>query len=52
MLSNTSSADLSKLPEEERTKAGEMKDAMNLLKAKKVNIGEYLDYLDIIEEED
>jgi hypothetical protein len=51
-LSSTSSDDLNKLSEGEREKAGEIKTAMSLLQAKKVNIGEYLEYLDIIEEED
>lgn len=51
MLSNTSSEELEKLPEEQRGKAEEIKDAMSILTAKKISIEDYLDYLDIIEEE-
>lgn len=40
---------LSKLSEKEREKAGEIKDAINMLKAKKIAIDDYLQYLDIIE---
>lgn len=41
---------MSKLSEKEREKAGEIKDAMNMLKVKKISIDDYLEYLDIIEE--
>lgn len=43
---------LSKLSDKEREKASEIKNAMSLLKAKKISIDDYLQYLDIIEEED
>ena len=52
LLSKADEENLSKMPENDRSKAGEMKQAMNLLSAKRVEIGEYLEYLDIIEEED
>jgi hypothetical protein len=44
--------DLDRLPNNEREKAGQIKTAMSLLEAKKINIREYLKYLDIIEEEE
>jgi len=40
------------LPEKEREKAGEIKSAISLIKGKKITIDEYLQYIDIIEEED
>ena len=52
MLNKSTEEDLSKLSEADREKAGEMKNAMVLLDTKKVDVGTYLEYLDIIEEED
>jgi hypothetical protein len=49
ILSNSNPESLSKIPEKDRAKAGEMKNAMKILNAKKIEIGEYLEYLDIIE---
>jgi hypothetical protein len=36
------------LPEKEREKAGEIKNAITLIKGKKVTIDDYLQYMDII----
>lgn len=52
ILSSDPDGSLALIPEGDRAKAGEMKNAMSILNAKKVEIGEYLEYLDIIEEED
>ena len=48
VIAESTEEKLNNLPEKEREKAGEIKNAITLIKAKKISIDDYLQYMDII----